>query len=676
MRSVSRTVLVAVLLFFAAVSSFGRTRPLKGPVERIRAAVARDGVVRIIIGVDVPDYQPEGRLKGQAIAEQRRNIRATQQRVLSAHRHLAAVPGHQYSSLPLMAVDVDRATLEEMLEDDDVIAVEENTIMKPALRNTTYLIGMPNVWSLGVNGSGYAVAIFDTGVATQHDFLKSGSNSRVTFEGCFSTTTGSFQSTCPNGGPSSTVAGSGEPCDAVAAPDCGHGTAVAGVAAGYINAPPDNNGPLSGVAPGASVMSFKLVALFGAQNIFQLIDINAAIDYINTHYSSSFTNLVAINMSFDSSYNPGTFDHYVTRAQCSSAHPAFVQSVQAMRDRDIALVAATGNEALADKFSFPACMPGVIAVAATTKSDTVWPYSNDTSEVDLFAPGAGYSNDPGIYTSVLKVNDDHTIERTFSRIFTTGVPNEGTSLAAPHVAGAIAVLKQRTPLKTTAAIKDALVRTGTPIMDIRNFAVIPRINVELAADNTPPTRPTNVNAVGTSTTVSVTWNASADDHAVDHYVVYRRSTVTGSFQDVRHTTSTSFNDTGVTSGRMYEYYVVAYDLAQNASAASNHHYAITVAFTNDSIGDSVLIYGRHIGELRQAVDAWRRFASFLPQWSSYADATGFVTADNTNSLVSALNPARSALGMSNFTYSVSTTTPAPGVVVSRRHIQELRDALR
>ena len=96
MRTVTRTALAVALSFFAVVPCFARTKPLKGPVERIRDAVARDSVVRIIIGLDVPGYESEGRLKGQAIAEQRRNIHAAQQRVLHRHRHLTAVPGHQY----------------------------------------------------------------------------------------------------------------------------------------------------------------------------------------------------------------------------------------------------------------------------------------------------------------------------------------------------------------------------------------------------------------------------------------------------------------------------------------------------------------------------------------------------------------------------------------------------
>jgi hypothetical protein len=103
---------------------------------------------------------------------------------------------------------------------------------------------------------------------------------------------------------------------------------------------------------------------------------------------------------------------------------------------------------------------------------------------------------------------------------------------------------------------------------------------------------------------------------------------------------------------------------------------VTVSYTNEPIGNSVLIYGRHIGELRQAVDAWRRFALLTPQWSSYDALTGLIYANDVNSLVTALDPARQALGKASFTYSIGVTSPAINVIISRRHVQELRDAMK
>jgi len=225
------------------------------------------------------------------------------------------------------------------------------------------------------------------------------------------------------------------------------------------------------------------------------------------------------------------------------------------------------------------------------------------------------------------------------------------------------------------AIRDALVRTGTPITDYRNYSVLPRINLALAADNLPPTAPGNLVTTGSSTSVTLNWSASSDEHGIDHYAIFRRAFPSFQFQDIGHTATTTYTDTDVSTGRMYEYYVAAYDPAQNGAAGS-HRYGVTVSYTNDPIGDSVLIYGRHIGELRQAIDAWRRFVSLAPQWSSYSDPTGLIYADDVNSLISALNPARQALGLGSFTYSIGVTTPATNILISRRHVQELRDALK
>lgn len=88
------------------------------------------------------------------------------------------------------------------------------------------------------------------------------------------------------------------------------------------------------------------------------------------------------------------------------------------------------------------------------------------------------------------------------------------------------------------------------------------ITLTPVVDTTAPSVPTNL-AVGTITTTSValTWTASTDDTAVDHYEVLRDgATLAGS------PTGVSFTDTGRTAGQQYSYQVRAADAAGNKSS--------------------------------------------------------------------------------------------------------------
>src|SRR5205085_3539368 len=68
----------------------------------------------------------------------------------------------------------------------------------------------------------------------------------------------------------------------------------------------------------------------------------------------------------------------------------------------------------------------------------------------------------------------------------------GTSMAAPHVAGSWAILKQATPASSVDQVLGSLQSTGVPITDTRSGTPVtrPRIRVDLAVDQlVPPTLP-------------------------------------------------------------------------------------------------------------------------------------------------------------------------------------------
>jgi prepilin-type N-terminal cleavage/methylation domain-containing protein len=97
----------------------------------------------------------------------------------------------------------------------------------------------------------------------------------------------------------------------------------------------------------------------------------------------------------------------------------------------------------------------------------------------------------------------------------------------------------------------------------------------IVLDTTPPGAPTVLHISGSSTsgpnkTVTLAWTAPSGVTGLGGYRLYKRIiTSSGAFSLVCDTSTTSCNDTHKKTDS-YEYYVIAYDLAGNQSAQSNH----------------------------------------------------------------------------------------------------------
>jgi len=331
---------------------------------------------------------------------------------------------------PMFAIVADRDMLARLASDPAVLRVHEDGLDEPLLNigspNSLERIQMPAAHAAGATGRGWHVAILDTGGRRTHNFL----NGRIVSAACFSS------NLCPGGVTESTDIDSADDCDAAGPIDgCGHGTSVAGVAAGF-NSALQTGGPSFGVARDARIISINVFDLhFSGTRLLsrhsnQIKGLEHVYSLRNDH------NIAAVNMSF------GTIEYASSYCDTDPRKPIIDQ----LRIAGIATVIAAGNRHSNAGIDAPACISSAVTVAASTKSDLRWGPSNWNSLVDLVAPGSD------ILTSVTDGSSDASFDL-----------NDGTSLAAAHVTGAFAALRSAVPDANVSEIEEALKITGQTI---------------------------------------------------------------------------------------------------------------------------------------------------------------------------------------------------------------------
>jgi subtilisin family serine protease len=477
-KLLSAAALVAVLSTSSAYAQVAVDPSAAGSasLEDLRARAQRDGTARVIVEF----AEPAGIALGRAGSDEAyvRAVRRTQQSIIADVFGPAARMSGADRALtlmdfsPMFAVNVTAAELARLARDPRVVRIHEDRLDQPSLLQSLGLIrmtGTGNAYTVGAEGTGRAVAVLDSGVLKTHEFLKN----KVISEACYNTPNATFQaiSRCPGGVAATTAAGSGTDCSS-SITGCGHGTHVAGIAAG-LNTAFNGAEPRYGVARRASIVAINVFARFrraGGQ-----CGAGATKDCILSFTSDQIKGLERVfalrngvaNRKIDSvnmSLGGGGFTGF---CNTDSRKPI----IDKLRQVGIATVIASGNSSFINGVGAPACIQTAITVGASTKKATGKPermssFTNQGPQVDTLAPGGDFS-----------YPNNNGKDPILSSRFSGYAYLAGTSMAAPHVAGAIAAIRSNLPCrtKTVGQIENALQTTGLLITDHRILPGFPQL---------------------------------------------------------------------------------------------------------------------------------------------------------------------------------------------------------
>lgn len=296
------------------------------------------------------------------------------------------------------------------------------------------LISLPAAWDVS-NGQNTVVAVIDTGVLLNHpdlqgqfvdgyDFI---SNPNVANDG--------------NG----IDANADDPGDNPGGSHSYHGTHVAGTIAATSNNPIGG----AGVAWNAKIMPLRVLGVGGGTDY----DIIQAMRY-------------AARLSNDSGTLPTRKADVINLSLGGSGSSSAAQlTVNEVRNAGVIIVAAAGNEKSHDAF-YPAAYQGVVSVSAVDTQKHLAPYSNYGSSIDIAAPGGDTSKDrngDGFTDGILSTLASG--DAAGNNLAYTYQYYQGTSMATPHVAGVIALMKEVNPALTPSDF-DSLLSEGKLTEDI------------------------------------------------------------------------------------------------------------------------------------------------------------------------------------------------------------------
>lgn len=327
----------------------------------------------------------------------------------------------------------------ELRSDPDVEYVEKNYYVwadavpnDPSYNRQSYLgkIGAPKAWDKTKGSSNVVIAVLDTGVESSHEDVGG-----KLIPGC-----------------NVLGASTENSCGANTEDVHGHGTGVAGTAAALTN----NGRGAAGVCWNCPVLPVKVLGDGGSGTVGDMIE---GILFVRNYAIQNPSKRVIINLSLG--------------RECNSSGPAKAEqdAINLAWDSGLLIVAASGNSGNGLR-QCPASADNVMAVSATTSSDTRASFSSYGSFVDIAAPGVG------IYNAIGTANTPGSFYTSWS----------GTSFSSPVVSGAAGLVWSADTSLTNEEVEDILKDTAVTLVPSSHFGA-GRVNADLAVTLASPAAP-------------------------------------------------------------------------------------------------------------------------------------------------------------------------------------------
>lgn len=311
---------------------------------------------------------------------------------------------------------IDQEALNKLEDNPNVESIHANKIYHILLDESIPQINADEVNDYEINGqkitgAGESICIIDTGIDTDHPAF----TGRILDQYCYCSINGGC---CVNGTSEANTAED----------DRGHGTHVAGIAAG-------NHSTYRGVAYEAGIVAVKVCNSGGSCSADDVI---AGIDYCTSKAEEYNISVISISIGDSVAHN----------SYCND--DPFNPSIDSAVEEGVSVVIASGNNGYTTGISSPSCVENAVPVGAVNGADGI--SFNRGLILDLLAPG---------------------ISITAPYMGGGTATTSGTSMSAPHVSGSIALLHQYWGLAynnvlSPSQLENKLFLTGAVVDDTAN----------------------------------------------------------------------------------------------------------------------------------------------------------------------------------------------------------------
>lgn len=453
------SLLRSIALVAAVITAGFLTSSARAGVEDVLKEIGPNGRAQVLVRMKADGGGAVPWTPRLSASRQRVAVATAFNEAAPALARARVVASRRFRTIPYMAAVVTREQALALAGEDAVEGiflirrerradVGAERVQAVGLSASELSIDLGSAWDRGFDGAGTAIAVIDSGININHPALAGKNIGDACFANTFGTTT---LAQCPSGGTPQIGAGAASYCPGDST-RCDHGTHVASLAVG-------NDGAVFGVARGAKLVPIDVFSLVTDAAdcspdpapcvLTDSLAVLNALDYVNE--KAIEYKIAAVNLSIGGSSRDGYCDDDARRSV-----------VDMLRQKGVAVAVAASNGGLTGKITTPACISSAIGVGSVDNGTSVASFSNFANTLDFVAPGISLSGAKGSGSGYAL--------------------RSGTSMSAPQVAGAFAVLRQAYPTLSLDVIEAALKQTGTPVTRADSGITVPKIQVGAALD--------------------------------------------------------------------------------------------------------------------------------------------------------------------------------------------------